>query len=185
MKHDLPIAPVLSNRFQLFFWAIVPFIFVSGGVATNADDASTGRYVLKATGDFSNDLYGAIDFETFLEKGINGDIFSTLKLNFKYPKNTQNNAFEFLISKPHKEVKIATGSYGIAKDINGFLNCFDGAFGFANIKEFGEVPFFTTKGRITLTQVSSDHLSGNIAVYLKNAEGKTIYVSGSFDANER
>ncbi|MEA1786607.1 hypothetical protein U1E44_10930 [Arenibacter sp. GZD96] len=185
MKHDLAIAPFLQNRFQLFFWAIVPFIFVSGGVATNADGPSKSRYTLKATGDFSNELSGIVDFETFLEKGVSGAVFTTVKLNFKYPHDTQRNALEFLISKPYNEIKISPGSYGIAKDINGFLNCFDGAFGFANINEFGEVPFFTTKGRITLKQVSSDDLSGKIAVYLKNAAGKTIYVSGNFDANKR
>lgn len=189
MKKLRKMGYVLFKTVRVPFWTLLLFFLVSGGMGEDnaplPEGLPNGRYDLKASGDYSENFSGIVDYEIFMEKAVSGKSYATLKLNFRHWRNPDKNAFEFIISKPSTEIKIMPGSYGIATSINGFLNCFDGAFGYANGKELGETPFFSRKGRITIQQMGPFGLKGTIAVYLSNPAGKTIYISGGFVAPKK
>lgn len=163
-------------------------IIVSGGVERpdNRDVVLLeGRYMLKSSGDFNNELKGHINFETSKEKSANGKKFSTLKLSMKNEDKSPKHSLEFLISKQNSDQYIPIGSYSIAKDIDGFLNYFDGVFGFANIKDLGEAPLFAHKGKIIIGHFDDNSLSGLLTVDLQSSVGKRVYLTGSFVATKR
>lgn len=170
------------------FWVMIPFFFVSSGVGDThfgEDILLNGQYTLRTSGDFSKELTGIVDFETSMETSVNGSLFSTLKLNLKNRGHAPLHSLEFLISEKNKGNRIPEGSYGIIQDIDGFLNCFDGAFGFANINDLGEAPFFAHKGKIIINRLDKNGIRGAISVNLKNLYGKRIYVTGSFIATKK
>lgn len=178
-------SPIFFKTIKMAFWAIVPFFFISRGLGGNGFKEKVlleGSYTLKTSGDFNKELAGIVDFETSIETSVNGSQFSTLKLNLKNKNRYPLHSLEFLISKQNKENRIPIGSYGIVHNIDGFLNCFDGAFGFANINDLGEAPFFAHKGKIIINKFSNNSMRGTISVSLKNLYGKRIYVTGSFIA---
>lgn len=178
----------LNKAFKLITCLITLLFIVSGGVERAEDNENIlfeGRYVLKTSGDFNKDLKGYINFETAREKSANGRDFSTLKLSLKNEDKSPNHSIEFLISKQNKEEQIAEGSYAIARDIDGFLNYFDGVFGFANITDLGETPLFARKGKITIDHLDNNSISGVLGVNLQSTGGKKIYVTGSFVATKR
>jgi len=74
---------------------------------------------------------------------------------------------ELLISKQNQSISIKKGKYGVAEDIEGFLNDFDGVFGFANVGSIGEEPFFAKKGSVVITQLTELGLRGNINITFK------------------
>ncbi len=163
-------------------------IIVSGGVEgpENRDIVLLeGRYIIKSSGDFNKELKGYINFETSKERSANGKNFSTLKLYLKNEDKSPKHSLEFLISKQNQDKYIPVGSYSIVKDIDGFLNYFDGVFGFANIRDLGEAPLFAHKGKITIDHFDDNSLSGLLTVNLQSSGGKRIYVTGSFVATKR
>lgn len=177
--------PTFFKTLKMAFWAIIPFFFVSSGVGENNLGENTllvGRYTLKTSGDFSEELKGTADFETSIETSVKGGLFSTLKLNLKNIEHAPLHSLEFLISKQNKENRIPVGTYGIVRDIDGFLDCFDGAFGYANISDLGEAPLFAHDGKVIIHRYDKNGVRGAISVNLKNIYGKRIYVAGSFIA---
>lgn len=176
---------LLYKTVKLIFWAIAPFLFVSSGVDgayVEEPLLKEGGYLLKTSGDFNRELVGEIFFDTYLETSVSGKTFSTLRLNLKNEDNTPLHTLEFLISKQNDKRGVSTGSYTIIPQIDGFLKCFDGAFGVANIVALGEVPFFARKGKIVIGQIEKNRIKGVISAHLHSPNGKRIFVSGNFSA---
>ncbi len=163
-------------------WAIVPLFFISSGTwdSYNKDNEAATIDTLRISGDFNMALKGEVYFETALETASDGTPFSTLKLNLKNHK--ESHSLGFFISKQNHSKQITMGTYKVLEHIDGFLNYFDGVFGFAHIKELGELPFFAHKGKITIFHVGKDSLRGQLAVVLENPNGQRIDVTGNFTA---
>ncbi|WP_394747793.1 hypothetical protein [Spongiimicrobium salis] len=170
---------------RILFWTIVPMLFVSHnpvGEEVVVQSLLNSSYHLKATGDLEEDLVGDFDFETATKIANDGTKFSTLVLRLE--NNKLDHAVEFLISKKDMEANAFKGTYEVSENINGFLNYFDGVFGYADIDALGELPFFASKGRISIQEIDKDMLSGTLSVTLRNAKGEMINLVGSFAANK-
>ena len=179
---------LIAKTVKLGVCLVTLLIVVSGGVESpeNKDIVLLeGRYVIKSSGDFNKELKGYINFETSKEKSANGKNFSTLKLYLKNEDKSPKHSLEFLISEQNRDKNIPVGSYSIVKDIDGFLNYFDGAFGFANIRDLGEAPLFARKGKITIYHFDENSLNGLLSVNLQSYGGKRVYLTGSFVATKR
>ncbi len=180
---------LIAKTVKLCVCLVTLLIIVSGGVKSPENNDIVlleGRYLIKSSGDFNKELKGYINFETSKEKSANGKNFSTLKLDLKNEDKSPKHSLEFLISKQNQDKHIpVVGSYSIVKDIDGFLNYFDGVFGFANIRDLGEAPLFAHKGKITIDHFDDNCLSGLLTVNLQNSGGKRIYLTGSFVATKR
>ncbi|QLG45149.1 hypothetical protein [Costertonia aggregata] len=173
---------------KISFWVLVPLLFFSNGTLnTPVDpiDLENGSYVFTTTGDFDKKLKGDINFESKIEIDSDGTPFSTLQFNLQNKATAHGHAFGFLVSKAGTNEGITKGTYKVAKNIDGFLNCFDGVFGFADIAGLGETPFFARNGKITISHFNDKVISGFITITLQNTNGKNITVKGNFTAVEK
>lgn len=172
---------------KIGLWAAILTLFTS--YTTHGDTMQIlahnpieGNYAIVATGDFDVELTGGINFETALETAGDGTPFATLKLNLKGDDRESNHDLGFLISQQDRSEPLTTGTYRVANRIEGFLNHFDGVFGFANVKKWGELPFFAQSGRISIRSLKGDYLQGSMEIVLRNANGKRINLRGNFTA---
>lgn len=166
-------------------WAIVLIFLVSEIKLNNNvidENFFHGDYSLQATGNLNQKLVGVVNFETAIETANNGDTFSVLKLNLGNTEEELNHSMEFLIAKENRTKHISKGTYQVLRDVDGFLNYFDGVFGFANIDTLGELPFFAKSGEIRIESIDQDELVGTLRLLLKNTNGKSIRLKGNFVA---
>lgn len=145
-------------------------------------DRIDGMYELRSTGNLNQNLNGVVNFETAIERTNEGIPFSTLRLKLGCEKGNSNHFIEFLISKENMDEYISKGSYQISKESDGLLHNFDGVFGFADIQELGELPFFANDGEISIDYGDEKRLQGTISIGLSNANGKSIKLNGNFVA---
>ncbi|PCJ92842.1 MAG: hypothetical protein COA50_15020 [Flavobacteriaceae bacterium] len=167
---------------------MVLVIFTSGTSKRKLikSNLENGNYSISTTGDIQKKFKGVIYFETVDVTSSKGIRYNTLKLGLKNHKNHQMHSMQFLISKKtEKGQQIKTGTYKVANNIDGFINCFDGVFGFANIRSSGELPFFANSGKIKIEYISQDVLKGTIEVAMNNSERKRINIQGNFTANRK
>ena len=176
------------NSLKIGFWILLPLLFISGTKGSNDFYASNnfeGSYELQVTGALEQQLCGMVYFENTLETNNQGIPFSTLSLKFTNNESLDQHSMELLISKQNQSISIKKGKYGVAEDIEGFLNDFDGVFGFANVGSIGEEPFFAKKGSVVITQLTELGLRGNINITFKCNNGTKIFINGSFSAAKK
>jgi len=175
----------LIKNIKAGIWILIPLLFTSYISPRKIFEETVkleGSYDLRTTGKSNLELTGEIDFETTIETSNNGIPFSTLKLNLKNNKKEVVHSLGFLISEQNNSSQLKQGTYKVSRKIEGFLNCFDGVFGFANIKVLGELPFFARKGKITILQINDRRLRGNIDITMESPNGKQIHITGNFTA---
>lgn len=178
----------LLKSLKISLWIFLPLLFLSG--AKGNQDYYTANYEvenyeLEATGALEQPLGGEVYFENTLQTNMEGIPFSTLSLKFVENGLSEQHMMEFLITRQNQSSPIKKGKYGVAEDIDGFLNDFDGVFGFANVKSLGENPFFANKGEVVITEITNLRLIGYIDVTLKSANGTKIFIKGGFNAAKK
>ena len=109
-------------------------------------------------------------------------LWSDDELNFRDNANPAKIPIQFLISVDPDEQSISTGTYNISRYISGFMNNFDGVFGYANLNMLGERPFFTRKGQLVITEKNNELVSGTLDVFLEAVNGESLHLQGSFRA---
>lgn len=176
-----------TKFFKISTVLLLPLFLFSGIKVDNkvywpSDVLLTGEYDLQSTGNLNKNLTGNITFETSIEKTSSGTSFSTLKLKLDDDKSNTEHMMQFLISKENSSNEIALGTYIITKDTDGFLNYFDGVFGFANIEALGEFPLFAQNGEIKIRYLDAKTVRGYMRIDLRNANGKSIHLEGGFMA---
>lgn len=170
--------------YKIGFWFLVPFIFTSN---TYVDQMP---WTLNGYGEESNGVHrvfrelidGKVTFETVVRSNELGTPFSSVSLKFVNDKGDGNQTMEFLIKKKDSKEGLQIGEYKLPDHINGLLNDFEGVFGYADIKLFGEAPLFTDKGKVVITEVDTYGLKGYLNVVFKNPKGKEMVVQGDFHA---
>ncbi len=176
---------IYGNGIKLVLWTAVSLLFVSHNVSYK-DEVDyidlDGTYALRTAGAHDLELNGRINFESALEVTANGSYFATLKLNLESSSKDRRHSMGFLISKQDRAKPIGAGTYRISRDIDGFLNRFDGVFGFANIEADGELPYFATRGKVGILRLTKNKLRGSIDIELENANGKQLIIRGDFTA---
>ncbi len=174
-----------QKRLKLGLWVILPLLLISFGsraLSKHDSNLESGTYQLNSMGAANALLEGKISFERDEVISNKGRLLSTLKLNFSDKQNTGQIPIQFLISVDTDRQKISEGTYNISRYISGFMNNFDGVFGYANLNMLGERPFFTRKGQLVITEKSLDLISGRLDVFLEDVNGESLHLKGSFSA---
>ena len=105
-----------------------------------------GQYALLAKGEDLLELHGNIAYslETMVsEKGIP---YTTLSFYLEHGSDPVDHSMDFIIKGRKINGLGTTGTYRIPSRIDGFIDNFEGVFGFANIENYGEEPFFYPRG---------------------------------------
>lgn len=164
---------------------ILPLFYGSSlhNSATETLNSNEGAYLLKTKGEKEINLQGVVTFDSSIEVGIHGEKYAILKLNLSDTKSINGHSFGFLISRPILSAKlIGVGDYKITSNINGFLDYFEGVFGFANVNAFGETPYFAKSGSISIDDIEQSRIKGYLNIAFENSNGEVMSVSGKFDA---
>ena len=174
----------ILKSLKIGFWFLLPMLFISNTDVEPMEVSSDfqGQYILNVRGAIHQALNGKASFETIIGSTSQGKPYSSLSLKFKNEDETQEHGIEFLITKQNRSEKLATGKYILSQNNEGFLDSFDGVFGYANIDLFSELPFFASEGKLVITEVGKSNLKGYINVSLKNNKGEEIFVKGNFNA---
>ncbi len=174
-----------THKFVRFFsWLFVFGLFFSGVDNSEVNRAFylDGKYHLNTSGTLNKELVGDIAFEIAHKKSVKGKMYSTLQLNLKNSDDGIEHSMQFLISSVNKHKSITKGVYKVVNNIDGFINCFDGVFGFANVQLLGEEPFFANKGVITIYHLEDEKVQGYIDVKMQNQNKKYFKIKGKFQA---
>lgn len=174
-----------SKIAKIVLWVLVPTLFISGTKLDNELSLPAlidEDYTIQITGNLNNNLSGEVDFETAIEKTSKGISFSTLKLKLDNIESALPHSMEFLISKENTTDLLPSGTYEVSLKEEGFLNYFDGVFGFANINAMGELPLFAQSGEIQIDYLDKTTVKGSLSIQMSNTIGKAVQIKGNFIA---
>jgi len=176
---------IVIKSLKLGLWVILSLVFTSNTSAeikSNEMVLSAGSYVLNVAGESEFQLQGIINFETAIKRSSKGKEYAILKLSLNDGQKLPGHSLGFFLSKQYHSTKIGNGRHEISGNIERFLNYFDGVFGFANINEFGELPFFAKNGSITIDNLDDKKLKGSIDVVFENPNEGSFEITGNFIA---
>lgn len=175
----------LRNRLKLGLLVVLPFLlhsFISNGLSANSPNVEAGTCQLTSKGVLNTELLGKA---TFIQDEViseDGHLLATLRLDFMTGKDPMESPIQFLISVDADKETITAGTYKISRYISGFIDNFDGVFGYANLSMLGETPFFSRKGQVVITEKSADAIAGTLDVILEDVQGKALHLQGDFSA---
>lgn len=175
----------LRNRLKLGVLIILPFLlhsFISDGLSASSPNIEAGTCQLTSRGALATEFQGKASFIHDEVISEDGHLLATLRLDFMTGKDKEDGPIQFLISVDANKEAITTGTYNISRYISGFIDNFDGVFGYANLSMLGETPFFTRKGQLVITDKSADAIAGTLDVILEDVQGKALHLQGDFNA---
>lgn len=170
---------------RLTIWFVIPFVFTSHISPIDGSDAlvvAEGSYHLRASGYQPMALQGTVVFSTVRAVSSRGKPYATIKLDLRHNGKEKVHSLGFLIRKQNWDEELEEGKYRVPVEIDGFIKDFEGVFGFANIKELGELPFFAVDGDIDISYKGPKFLRGDMQIKLRNSEGKHLNIKGEFNA---
>lgn len=141
----------------------------------------SGTYELVARGDTHINLSGSAALEATKAVSRDGVPYTQLKFQLENEGNNRH-SLDLYMADPRFGLPLFNGTYRISEHIEGFLKEFSGVIGFADIEQFGELPFFTEQGQITIFNRKKGQISGRMELKLSNTLGKIIEVEGNFVA---
>ena len=173
-----------SNLSSIACLAILTFLFTSyipSDLSSESKDAESGKYILQANGSSEILMEGPVEYYLEDRTDRHGRIYHTLNLKLRNDL-TGHHQFELFITDVENSFNFNGGDYLFSENIEGFLKEFKGVFGVANIDQFGELPFFSKEGQITITRIDQNTLSGRLQLTLNNTLGELIEIKGNFAA---
>lgn len=182
---------IMKNSFRfvgkflkLVCFGIVPFMLLSGGskvgVTNNKLDDGTCSFSIIGSTNFHID--GFASFKRITEPDNFGNIADKLVLSFSDCDTNKMHNLEIVIASTNTDdVGVSVGKHKI-KNIHCLINRFSGVYGFADLSEVGELPFFVKSGDVIIKESISNKVDGNLEVQLENANGESLNVKGSFNA---
>ncbi len=180
--------PQFQNvKIKIGLWIILPVLllaFISLGLSKNNYEVRDGEYFLRTSGPLNTEFKGKIEFEEG-EKIHNGIVINNLGLSFKGLDDRNSTMLQFLISRKAEQGTIPKGTYTISSNKGGFLNNFNGIFGYADVKALGEKPYIARKGSLVIKDKDLESLSGTLKVRLEDINGQSLYIEGYFIATKK
>lgn len=170
---------------KLGLWVLVPLFLISNtGVAYELPVApiENGDYRLSATGAFDKVLIGHIVFDKKVASISGGKQLVRIELKLDHSEATTDHSMGFLLAKHADDPDDLKGNYEVSARAAGLSANSEGAFGFADLNALGEQPFFADYGFVHISVSDNQLLHGDLNITLRNFEGKTIEISGSFIA---
>ncbi len=176
------------NTTKVGFWFVLSFFFFSSpGVDDKLTSPSTLEDVHFLNREAISDSVGKIIesslvFSVKEIKSRDGDTFTNVELKASGTKTKGEQLFGMIISKPTKNTNAILGKHEVKGDFNSLLSNFSGVFGFVNLTDLDEKPYFGHKGFVHIAEIDQHAMRGKMNLSFRNSEGKTIHVSRSFMA---
>ncbi|MGS0525601.1 hypothetical protein ACU8V7_10750 [Zobellia nedashkovskayae] len=169
---------------------VLGFLFSNSGV----DHKLSPSFLLEDTY-VSNNLGIADSLTNILERSLvfesrtmvssSGISFTSIELKPDFDVTENKQLFGMVISKPTKDLNTVVGRHEVAESSNSLLSEFNGVFGFINITNLDEKPYFTYKGSVNIKEINQQWIRGRIDLSFKNTEGRMLYVSRKFEAQRK
>ena len=175
----------INKSFKMFCFGFIPLMLLAGGSKEDFDTSSldNGTCSFNVEGQLSFHLNGAATFENKTEEDRFGNKTNKLLLRFKSCNDKEMQTLEFIIASNIKgKFGVQAGKHKI-KDLNHLISNFNGVYGFADLGNVSELPFFIKSGDIIITESFSNKVDGKLEVQLVNAEGELLKIKGSFNAD--
>lgn len=153
------------------FLGILPFILNS-----NSGDKNDEGLVHVINEDL---IPPQLDFGLATEESDAGILFKTLTLVFSDTMKEDQGRIELVLKIKNNDERWYKGEYKVGK-VDGFLNGFEGIFGYFTHKDFGEKPFFADSGTVKILSLEDNRIQGYMDVTLVNDYGRTIRISDTF-----
>jgi hypothetical protein len=137
---------------------------------------------MNVSGSFNHELLGDLSFSESTEVNTKGVRYVSLTLKLE---NESENKVAILISEENTNEPIREGTYSIASDTFTSEHYSNGVFAYYNNIASHELPFFTEKGLVVITNRSNNLVEGYLNLDLRNVQDKKITISGKFRANKK
>ena len=177
-KYSVPLGTLLLLSITYICTSYVPLPSES-----TENQLESGRYDLVAKASESIELLGNVSFQSIRNVSVNGEESQKLQLSFHSDEGKDMHNITVYFTGLDSTSPLNKGTYYITKNISGFLNDFNGVFGFADIHLLGELPYFARKGKIRITAIDENNVKGRLDLELKNNTGHIVEVSGDFVAS--
>ena len=149
---------------------------------SSLSEPSPGQYEIVVKGDTPLLLRGTVNFESQPAITREGMSYTKWNIRLRNHEGGDRHFLDFYLVDALSSNALDKGSYHITENVESFFSEFKGVFGFADIDQLGELPFFSRQGRITIFEVGEKSLTGTLQLELRNASGKKIALEGNFMA---
>lgn len=139
-----------------------------------------GDFELVVSG--SNELYlkGSVLLDASSRISEKGTSYPEIRLRLIGEDGNHSNFIDLFLATPDLSYPLKGGTYVITENVKGLFRDFDGVFGFADLDHFGEMPFFSKEGKITIVEADDELLLGSLKMELGNTQGQLIEIEGNF-----
>ncbi|MEN8799049.1 MAG: hypothetical protein ABF293_07385 [Flavobacteriaceae bacterium] len=143
-------------------------------------DPEPGHFEMVVSG--TNELYlsGSVVLDTTRRVSVNGNSYPEIRLRLKGDGAAHNNFIDLFLATPELSYPLSGGTYAVTENVKGLFRDFDGVFGFADLYQFGEIPFFSKEGKISIVEANNQLLLGSLKMELGNTLGEVIEIEGNF-----
>ncbi len=139
-----------------------------------------GHFEMVISGTDELYLSGRVLLETTGRISGNGNRYPEIRLRLKGDGAVQNNFIDLFLATPEVSYPLSGGTYTVTENVKGLFRDFDGVFGFADLDQFGEIPFFSKQGKISIVVANNKLLLGSLKMELGNTLGEVIEIEGNF-----
>ena len=174
-----------SIPFGIAFLAVISILSTSLIPVADESDVNwpeKGSYELVVKGERELYLQGQILYNQVSDLEEQANKSTTWCLKLRQKNNLPEHSFDFYIGDQRSRSGLEQGIYHISENLQGIFKEFEGVFGVADLTEFGELPYFTDNGKITIGHVDENSLTGQLHITLSNYLGEKIQVEGKFVA---
>ncbi|TVZ16342.1 hypothetical protein [Maribacter sp. MAR_2009_72] len=174
---------VVIKSLKMFVFGITPLLLIAGGSENPVNNSSVeqGAFHFQFSGIKDESMVGKASFQLKNDVDEFGRVTKNIELRFVPANGCKADLISFIIASNDNLNRI-NGTYEI-KNLDRLIRQFSGVYGFADINELSELPFFAKDGTIAIHTNRKKTVFGNIEVTYENAEREPLTIKGFFNAN--
>lgn len=179
MKRIFDMIQIISKSLRILIFGILPLVLVGTDSKTlvPCPALEIGTYQFQLKGVVNENINGMASFNANMLKDVSGNYVKRLELSFKNEGCANKRLIQFeLAQKPN-----SNGVYKI-KNLERLFHSIDGVYGFVDLGEQHELPFFIETGSITIAENDINAIAGSLEVNFKNSKDETLHLKGFFRA---
>lgn len=138
-----------------------------------------GHFEMVISGTEELYLSGRVLLDTSRRATDYGNSYPEIRLRLIADGAVHNNFIDLFLATPEVSYPLSGGTYAVTENVKGLFRDFDGVFGFADLDQFGEIPFFSKQGKISIVE-ANNLLLGSLKMELGNTLGEIIEIEGNF-----
>lgn len=173
---------IVRRFLRILVFGVLPLVLLASGSNEHLSCPSleNGTYRFTISGVLNDNIEGLASFNANMLIDATGKSFKRLELTFKNDDCKDSRFIQFELS--HKQEN--QGIYKI-ENVERLFHGSNGVYGFADLGGQHELPFFVNTGSITILEIGSNEVEGDIEVKFKNANNETLFLKGVFNAKEK